>query len=251
MLRVNSDLVGKYINIASRAAGFISKRFGGRCRRRRGPTAARCWTHLRAWRPPSPSCTSRARVRQGAARDHAAGRPRERLRGPATSPGSWPSRAWTPPARRVHRVHRGLPPAHASYLKPVAGAGRAGRGLPEGAAADLRRRQPRWAPHHRRIQAPDAARGPEAARSACSSPQPGKAPELRNRAPAARNWRPRSPSTTSPRSTCASPDRQLRGVEGSTKLLRLTLDVGEGARATSSAASPAPTSPRSWSASSP
>jgi methionyl-tRNA synthetase len=30
MARVNSDLVGKYINIASRAAGFVSKRFGGR-----------------------------------------------------------------------------------------------------------------------------------------------------------------------------------------------------------------------------
>jgi methionyl-tRNA synthetase len=29
MARVNSDLVGKYINIASRAAGFISKRFAG------------------------------------------------------------------------------------------------------------------------------------------------------------------------------------------------------------------------------
>ncbi|MDO9149318.1 MAG: methionine--tRNA ligase [Hydrogenophaga sp.] len=29
MARVNSDLVGKYINIASRAAGFISKRFDG------------------------------------------------------------------------------------------------------------------------------------------------------------------------------------------------------------------------------
>ena len=28
--RVNSDLVGKYVNIASRAAGFIAKRFGGR-----------------------------------------------------------------------------------------------------------------------------------------------------------------------------------------------------------------------------
>ncbi|MBT9503390.1 MAG: methionine--tRNA ligase [Burkholderiaceae bacterium] len=27
--RVNSDLIGKYINIASRAAGFLSKRFGG------------------------------------------------------------------------------------------------------------------------------------------------------------------------------------------------------------------------------
>ncbi|HET7772451.1 MAG TPA: methionine--tRNA ligase, partial [Burkholderiaceae bacterium] len=29
MARVNSDLVGKYVNIASRAAGFLSKRFGG------------------------------------------------------------------------------------------------------------------------------------------------------------------------------------------------------------------------------
>ena len=30
LARVNSDLVGKYINIASRAAGFLSKRFGGK-----------------------------------------------------------------------------------------------------------------------------------------------------------------------------------------------------------------------------
>ena len=30
MLRVNSDLIGKYVNIASRAAGFISKRFEGK-----------------------------------------------------------------------------------------------------------------------------------------------------------------------------------------------------------------------------
>ncbi|MDR2153606.1 MAG: methionine--tRNA ligase [Burkholderiaceae bacterium] len=29
MLRVNADLIGKYVNIASRAAGFINKRFGG------------------------------------------------------------------------------------------------------------------------------------------------------------------------------------------------------------------------------
>src|SRR5918997_5052377 len=29
LTRVNSDLVGKYVNIASRAAGFISKQFGG------------------------------------------------------------------------------------------------------------------------------------------------------------------------------------------------------------------------------
>ena len=30
LARVNSDLVGKYVNIASRAAGFVSKQFGGR-----------------------------------------------------------------------------------------------------------------------------------------------------------------------------------------------------------------------------
>jgi methionyl-tRNA synthetase len=33
MLRVNADLVGKYINIASRAAGFLTKRFGGQLTR--------------------------------------------------------------------------------------------------------------------------------------------------------------------------------------------------------------------------
>jgi methionyl-tRNA synthetase len=41
--RVNSDLIGKYVNIASRAAGFMSKRFGGRSAKSR-PTAPRCWT---------------------------------------------------------------------------------------------------------------------------------------------------------------------------------------------------------------
>ena len=30
LARVNSDLIGKYVNIASRAAGFLTKRFGGR-----------------------------------------------------------------------------------------------------------------------------------------------------------------------------------------------------------------------------
>nr|WP_315429577.1 methionine--tRNA ligase [uncultured Albidiferax sp.] len=30
MARVNSDLIGKYVNIASRAAGFLTKRFGGK-----------------------------------------------------------------------------------------------------------------------------------------------------------------------------------------------------------------------------
>ena len=39
--RVNSDLVGKFVNIASRSAGFISKRFGGRL--------APCDVELPAW----------------------------------------------------------------------------------------------------------------------------------------------------------------------------------------------------------
>ena len=45
--RVNSDLVGKYINIASRCAGFIGKRFGGRLRAP-APTAELREIQLRA-----------------------------------------------------------------------------------------------------------------------------------------------------------------------------------------------------------
>jgi methionyl-tRNA synthetase len=36
LARVNSDLVGKYVNIASRAAGFVSKQFGGALATRQG-----------------------------------------------------------------------------------------------------------------------------------------------------------------------------------------------------------------------
>ena len=35
--RVNSDLIGKYVNIASRSAGFIAKRFGGKITSRMAP----------------------------------------------------------------------------------------------------------------------------------------------------------------------------------------------------------------------
>jgi methionyl-tRNA synthetase len=66
--RVNSDLVGKYVNIASRTAGFVAKRFGGRlgsdrCEqshaRRRARGVADDRHALRA-----------AGIRQGPARDH-------------------------------------------------------------------------------------------------------------------------------------------------------------------------------------
>ncbi|MBS1187579.1 MAG: metG [Burkholderiaceae bacterium] len=38
--RVNSDLIGKYVNIASRSAGFIAKRFGGKITARLAPENA-------------------------------------------------------------------------------------------------------------------------------------------------------------------------------------------------------------------
>ncbi|MDR0458464.1 MAG: methionine--tRNA ligase, partial [Burkholderiaceae bacterium] len=46
MARVNADLVGKYVNIASRAAGFINKRFGGRLSEV-SPDGDALLTHLR------------------------------------------------------------------------------------------------------------------------------------------------------------------------------------------------------------
>ncbi|MFN5699996.1 MAG: methionine--tRNA ligase, partial [Betaproteobacteria bacterium] len=48
--RVNADLIGKYINIASRAAGFLSKRFGGRLTDRISGSGAELLDALRAQR---------------------------------------------------------------------------------------------------------------------------------------------------------------------------------------------------------
>jgi len=50
MLRVNADLIGKYVNIASRSAGFIGKRFGGRLGEI-SPDGDALLTHLRDARP--------------------------------------------------------------------------------------------------------------------------------------------------------------------------------------------------------
>jgi methionyl-tRNA synthetase len=49
--RVNSDLVGKYINIASRAAGFLAKRFGGTLSGDLGVEGRSLLDTLRAHRP--------------------------------------------------------------------------------------------------------------------------------------------------------------------------------------------------------
>ena len=65
--RVNSDLVGKLVNIASRCAGFINKRFDGTARTR-SPTR-RCSTGLPG--PPTRSPAFRkSRVLEGDAHDH-------------------------------------------------------------------------------------------------------------------------------------------------------------------------------------
>jgi methionyl-tRNA synthetase len=144
MARVNSDLIGKYINIASRAAGFLAKRFGGAL----GEVSAdgdALLDHLRTVAPSVIELLRRARIRQGAARDHAAGRPRERLRRPEQALGAGQAgRHGSPPARRVHHLHRSLPPAHHLPQARAAGAGRAGRGLPEGRALTFAERA-RWA----------------------------------------------------------------------------------------------------------
>lgn len=52
LARVNADLVGKYINIASRAAGFLSKRFGGRLSADLGVEGRALLDALRAQRAP-------------------------------------------------------------------------------------------------------------------------------------------------------------------------------------------------------
>ncbi|OYQ39689.1 methionine--tRNA ligase [Rhodoferax sp. TH121] len=47
MARVNSDLIGKYVNIASRAAGFITKRFDGKLSTSFGATGAALLAEIR------------------------------------------------------------------------------------------------------------------------------------------------------------------------------------------------------------
>jgi methionyl-tRNA synthetase len=66
--RVNSDLVGKYINIASRAAGFLAKRFAGTLSGDLGVEGSSLLeTPARAARRDRRALRG-ARVRQGAAR---------------------------------------------------------------------------------------------------------------------------------------------------------------------------------------
>ena len=72
--RVNSDLIGKFVNIASRCAGFLTKRFDGVLAAADPATGAGLRRRLgrrRRGREPLPA----TRIRQGDARDHGARRP--------------------------------------------------------------------------------------------------------------------------------------------------------------------------------
>ena len=48
LARVNSDLIGKFVNIASRAAGFLTKRFGGQLTQEFGRTGSALLAEVRA-----------------------------------------------------------------------------------------------------------------------------------------------------------------------------------------------------------
>ena len=114
--RVNSDLIGKYVNIASRCAGFIGKKFAGqlaatdramaqaaaRCRARRSPRLTRNANFrahcAKSWRSPTPPTSSST----------------------TRSPGNSPSRrAATPSCTQCVRRRSKLSRLLTLYLKPV------------------------------------------------------------------------------------------------------------------------------------
>jgi methionyl-tRNA synthetase len=229
MARVNADLVGKYINIASRAAGFISKRFEGRL----GAVSAdgdALLDHLQS--------LAGTIAELYAEREYGKALREVMLLADRVNAYVDQNKPWelakqagmdVTPARRLHHLHRSLPAADALPEAGAAGARRPGGGLPAGGAADLGRcRAPAGRrPHHRRLPAPDAAGGREAAgRPVRAAARPGSAEKPCR---AARTSRP-----VISIDDFAKIDLRIaqivgcEAVEGSTKLLRLTLDVGEG-----------------------
>jgi hypothetical protein len=89
--RVNSDLVGKYVNIASRAAGFIAKRFDGQLSADLGVEGACCSTACAAHKARWPSCTRSASSARRCARS-CCWPTASTSTSTSTSPGSWPRR---------------------------------------------------------------------------------------------------------------------------------------------------------------
>ena len=230
MLRVNSDLIGKYINIASRAAGFIAKRFDGKL----GEVSADgddLLDHLQTAAPRSPRCTPSASTARRCAKS-CCWPTRSTPMWTRTSPGSWPSRKAR--TARLHDVCSTCIEAFrllSLYLKPVLPA------LAANVEAFLQDRA--------------AARSADAGQLLGAGHTIGAYQHLMQRVDVkqldALFEPPPAPAVPKPPCPAAKPiadtitiddftkiDLRIaqivncEAVEGSTKLLRLTLDVGEG-----------------------
>ena len=135
--RVNSDLVGKYVNIASRSAGFIAKRSTANWPRR--PTCRRSRPFRK---PPAHRRAYEAREFAKAMREIMALTDRANRTSIASrSPGNSPSRKAKKrrTARRLRQRAQPLPPAHRAAQAHPAGRRRQGGKVPEHRAAGLER----------------------------------------------------------------------------------------------------------------
>ena len=130
--RVNSDLVGKYVNIASRAASFITRHFDGRARVPGRHRAAGARGSPRRTPSRCSEAYESARVRQGACATSWRSPTASIRTSTRTSPGCWP-RTRRSAARAAGRVL-----ARAARLQAAvgaAGAGAAAAGRARGAGA--------------------------------------------------------------------------------------------------------------------
>ena len=201
--RVNSDLIGKYVNIASRAASFISKRFDG-VLGYSGDTAALAAEY--AEQAESIRAAFEAREYNRAIREIMAYADRINQAFDTAQP--WVMAKGIGDASDEQRPAARYLLAHPGWLQgPVRHAG-------AGAARPLRTRGPGAlrrpnAVHLGGRRGAAATRGavqaPDAARRTANAGRPVRAARRsRGGATAANRWPTPSPSTTSPASTCAS-----------------------------------------------
>jgi methionyl-tRNA synthetase len=166
--RVNSDLVGKYINIASRAAGFVAKRFEGKL----------LHSHINErFQAELPGIMEVAEEIAGLYEARDTARALRRVMALADQINQYvdKNQPWTTgqaggPGRQAARgllaADQRLPPADHLPQAGAAQAGAARRGIPQRRAAALGRRRPPAAagPPDQCLRAPDAAHRPEADR---------------------------------------------------------------------------------------
>ncbi len=199
--RINSDLIGKYINIASRAAGFLTKRFGGRLS---GDLGVEGRTLLDGLRAASGTVRELYEEREFGKALREVMLLADRVNEFVDQHKPWDLAKQPGMDAALHDVCSVCIEAFrvlTVYLKPVlpALAAQVEAFLNVDAAGLARCLARARRAQHRRLPAPDAARRRQAGRSPVRSAR-GRA----GRCPAARRSRPRSRSTTSPGSTCAS-----------------------------------------------